>query len=125
MSKVKVLAGSFEPTDGIWYKETFRLWSRGTRASSWIPSVPNVQIPASHLQTFEIATEENVKRAAGTAGWAAIGLVALGPIGLLAGLILGGKGKDVTFIAEFRDGRKLLATVDSRTYTEILAAKGL
>lgn len=49
------------------------------------------------------------------------GAALLGPIGLLAGLLLGGKGKDVTFILKLKDGRKMLATTDSKTFTKIAA----
>jgi len=125
VSKVKVLAGSFEPTEGLWYKKAFLLYARGTHASRVGISTPNTKIPASSLRTLEIATEDNVKRVAGTAGWATAGALVLGPVGLIGGLLLGGRGKDITFVAEFYDGRKLLATVDSGTYKEILAAKGL
>jgi hypothetical protein len=124
VSRVKVLAGSFEPTDGIWYKGKFLLWAPGTQASKLSVSTPNTKVRASDLRTVEIATEDNVRRASGTAGWAAAGALALGPVGLLGGLLIGGRGKDITFVAEFRDGRKLLATVDAGTYKKILAAKG-
>jgi hypothetical protein len=36
--------------------------------------------------------------------------------------MLGGRKKEVTFIARFKDGRKLLATTDSSTYTKLQAA---
>ncbi len=74
------------------------------------------------LKTVEMASEESVKRVGGTVGWGLVGAVALGPVGLLAGLLLGGKSKEVTFVAQFGDGRKMLATTDSKTYTKIKAA---
>ena len=57
----------------------------------------------------------------GTVGWGVVGATLLGPVGLLAGLLLGGKGKDVTFIMKLKDGRKLLGTVDGKTYTKLNA----
>ncbi len=66
---------------------------------------------------MEIAKEENVKRLGGTLGWGAAGLIVLGPVGLLARLLAGGRRKDVTFIAQFDNGRKLLATTDNKTFT--------
>ena len=68
-----------------------------------------------------MATEDNVKRLGGTVGWGVVGATLLGPVGLLAGLLLGGKGKDVTFIMKLKDGRKLLGTVDGKTYTKLNA----
>jgi hypothetical protein len=40
---------------------------------------------------------------------------------LLAGLLAGGRGKDVTFVCKLKDGRKFLATAPSKTYTELQA----
>jgi hypothetical protein len=66
------------------------------------------------LASVEIATEETVRRAWKTASLGAAGLVWLGPAGLLAGLLLGGRDKDVTFVAIFTDGRKLLGKTERR-----------
>lgn len=73
------------------------------------------------IKSVEIATEESVKRAGGTIGWGVVGATLLGPVGMLAGLLLGGKGKDVTFVAVFKDGTKMLATTDSKTFTKFQA----
>jgi hypothetical protein len=74
------------------------------------------------LDVVEIATEESVKKIGGTVGWGVAGAILLGPVGLLAGLLLGGRKKEVTFVARFKDGRKILATTDSRAFTELQAA---
>lgn len=79
-------------------------------------------IPLSQLETVEIATEETVKKLGGTIGWGAVGGIIFGPAGLLAGLLLGGKKKEITFVARFKDGRKLLATTDNPTYIKLKAA---
>lgn len=79
-------------------------------------------VPLSNLVSIEAATEENVKKLGGTVGWGVVGATLLGPVGLLAGLIMGGRGKDVTFIAAFKDGRKLLATTDNKTFVTMKAA---
>lgn len=79
-------------------------------------------VPASKLERVELASEENVKKLGGTIGWGIAGGVLLGPVGLLAGLLAGGRKKEVTFIAIFKDGRKILASTDSKTYTKIQAA---
>ena len=71
---------------------------------------------------MEVASEESVKRIGGTLGWGAAGMLALGPVGLLAGLLLGGKKKEVTFVAKVKDGRKLLGTTDHKTFTKLKAA---
>ena len=74
------------------------------------------------LRSIEVATEESVKRAGGTVGWGLAGAALLGPVGLLAGLLAGGRGKDVTFIAQLKDGRRLMATTDAGTYKKLAAA---
>lgn len=79
-------------------------------------------VKASEIESLEVAGEENTKGFFGTAAKAAIGGLSLGVVGLAAGLLTSG-GKDVTFIATFKDGRRLLATADSKTYTAIMAAR--
>tara|TARA_B100000929_G_C15496091_1_gene416024 strand:- start:432 stop:797 length:366 start_codon:yes stop_codon:yes gene_type:complete len=65
------------------------------------------------------ASEDNVKRIGGTVGWGVAGAAILGPVGLLAGLIAGGKGKDVTFIIKFKDGKKALCTAKSKDFIKM------
>lgn len=72
----------------------------------------------SDLVRLEIATEESVEKVGGTVGWGAAGALVLGPAGLLAGLLLGGKKKEVTFVAEFKDGCKLLATCTEKEFNK-------
>ena len=76
----------------------------------------------NQLETVEIASEESVKRVAGTVGWGAVGSVLLGPVGLLAGLLAGGRKTEVTFVARTKDGKKFLASADSAAYKKIAAA---
>ena len=65
-------------------------------------------ISFTEIDQFDVITEENKKSIAGTLGWGAVGAIALGPLGLLAG-VLGGGNKQVRVIAiTFNDGRKVL-----------------
>jgi len=77
------------------------------------------RIPASDLSSLEIATEENVKKIGGTIGWGLAGGAILGPLGLLVGLIAGGRKKEIVFVAKFSDGTKLLASCDGNAFTAI------
>jgi len=81
------------------------------------------RIPTTQVSEVVMATEEEVKRLGGTVGWGVAGAALLGPVGLLAGLLAGGRGKDVTFVCKFKDGRKFLGTARSKTYTKILATQ--
>ena len=123
MSKLKVHAGDFSTlspqnsfskswgsSDGV-----FRLWSE---KSTW----GTESIASSELEYLQLANEETVKKIGGTVGWGAAGGLIFGPVGLLAGLVLGGRKKEVTFVAKFKDGRRFIATTDSATWTQIQAA---
>lgn len=80
-------------------------------------------VDLSIIADIDIATKESVKRIGGTVGWGAAGVLILGPLGLLAGLLLGGRKKEVTFVAKFNDDKKILATTDSKKYKQMLAVK--
>lgn len=115
MAKITVHAGDFRKGRGDYgfgmltlYK-TDQPWKTDT-------------FSAKEIVEIDVASEDNVKRIGGTVGWGAAGAVLLGPAGLLAGLLLGGRKKEVTFVAQLKDGRKMLATTDSKTYTKLLAA---
>jgi len=79
-------------------------------------------IPLEDFERVEIQTEDSAKSLLGAAGWGLAGAALLGPVGLLAGLLLGGKKKSVCFAAYLKDGRKFLAVTDSKTYQKIQAA---
>lgn len=115
MAKVKVHAGDWAlGGDHMFSFGSFSLRKPG----AWLHET----VPAARLTRLEVASEESVKRFGGAAGWGAVGALALGPVGLLAGVIMGGNKKDVTFVAEFDDGRKILATTDSKAFTKMQAA---
>ncbi|MDW1605626.1 MULTISPECIES: hypothetical protein [unclassified Vibrio] len=115
MAKIKVHAGDFLEGEG---SLSFGVLNLKTSEKKFMGE----NILLTQLESVELASEENVKKIGGTIGWGAAGALVLGPAGLLAGLLLGGKKKDVTFVALFKDGRKLLATTDSKSFTKLQAA---
>jgi hypothetical protein len=115
MAKITVHAGDFLKGEG---QLSFGSLVLKTEAHPWVGE----GIHLTQLEMVDTASEENVKKLGGTIGWGAAGAVLLGPVGLLAGLLLGGRKKEVTFVARFKDGRKLLGTTDSTTYTKLKAA---
>lgn len=115
MAKITVHAGDFLEGKGQISGGAMVL---KTREKSWIGEA----IPFTSFEEIEHASEDSVKRVGGALGWGAAGALVLGPVGLLAGLLAGGRGKDVTFVGKLKDGRKLLATTDSKTFTKMKAA---
>ena len=116
MAKIKILSGDYKGRGDF-------LW--GTFSMPWMPGdgfTTGKSYSKSDIESVEVASEDSVKRLGGTVGWGVAGAAVLGPVGLLAGVLLGGKGKEVTFVAKFKDGKKILATADSDTYKKILAA---
>jgi len=113
MASVKIHAGDFLQGHCEYDAGTLRLRTNEHRFLG-------EKIDAARLTSLEQATEESVNRLAGRMGWGVAGGALLGPAGLLAGLLMGGRKKEVTFVAVFDDGRKMLATADSKTYTQLM-----
>lgn len=111
-----VTAGDFRKCDDVSQAIDGYLYMKKPRFSFF-----REKIKMSEIETVEVATEESVKKLGGTIGWGAAGGIILGPVGLLAGLILGGKKTEVTFICKFKDGRKFLGTASAKVYKTILA----
>jgi hypothetical protein len=93
-----------------------------TGAKINLPGINSGAIPLHRIESVEVATEQSVKRLLGTLGWGAIGAAALGPVGMLAGLLAGGNTKEITFIAVLEGGWTFIATSDVKTFAAIKAA---
>lgn len=111
----EVQAGDFEKGGGHQLTDGLLLMKRPGK-------IFREKVALDQLQAVEIATEESVKRVGGTLGWGIAGGLVLGPVGLLAGLLAGGRGKDVTFVCKLKDGRSFMATAPSKVYTQLSAA---
>ena len=116
IKQFEVLAGDFKKGTGHQFYSDGRLRMKvpGKLFKQWIP--------LADLEEAQVATEDSVKRLGGTVGWGLAGGLVLGPVGLLAGLLAGGRGKDVTFVCKLKDGRKFMATAPAKVYTQIAAA---
>jgi hypothetical protein len=118
MADVSVLAGDFNgAVPGAYVFGSLHL----ARPGAW--STTDVYVIRNDAVTLEIASEETVTKVGGAIGWGAVGGLVAGPVGLLAGAMLGGKGEKVAFVAEFIDGKKLMAICDKATWTKMLADK--
>jgi hypothetical protein len=74
------------------------------------------------FESIEIAAQHNSVKVGGAVGWGAAGAVLAGPFGLLAGAVLGGRGKQVVFVAVLKDGRRFLGQTDSKTFAALKTA---
>jgi len=115
MAKIKVHAANFpyleiNATGGCLFIKTGLLQMLGET------------IHGSRLVTIEVASEDSVKKVGNAVGWSVVGGVIAGPLGILAGAILGGNKKEVTFVAEIDDGRKLMGTTDNKTFISLQGA---
>jgi hypothetical protein len=71
------------------------------------------------FKSVEVANEDSINNIKDVIGFGVAGAMLLGPIGAIAGFMLAGKETEVTFLATLKDGRRLLAAVDSDTFDEI------
>lgn len=63
---------------------------------------------------FEIVTEENKASVLGKLGWGAVGAIALGPLGLLAGVLAGGNRRDRVMVLTFTGNRRAMLKGNAR-----------
>ncbi len=70
------------------------------------------------VEEVELVTEENKKKIFSALGWGALGSL-LNPIAGIAGLVFGGRTKEICFALYLKDGRKYLITSDPKTYQNI------
>lgn len=119
MSKLKIHAGDFP--------KTVNVLVAGNHNMSFIDPVgggffgKTYTYPKYEIESIEMADEESVIRIGSAVGWGVAGSVPLGSAGLLAGVLLGGCGKGVTFVAHFKDGKKMLATTDAKSFAKLQA----
>lgn len=79
------------------------------------------EIKCGSINTLDVESRDTNKKAGGAIGWGLAGDIAFGPVGAVAGLVLGGNKKKTTFILELNDGRKLVATADTKDFTKFHA----
>lgn len=107
-SRVKVVGG--DVPSGEWEYKMGILWG----------AFEQIEM-ASELKKITPQTEESVKKLPEMVGWGLAGAVILGPIGAIAGAMMGGNRKQVCALIELHDNRKFIATMDSKVYQELLA----
>ncbi|KAF1310773.1 hypothetical protein BLX42_12265, partial [Pseudomonas sp. SG-MS2] len=112
MTRLTVQSGDFLQGEGEYRNGSLTL--KTPRSPS-----PGERISLARISDLRLASLES-NRSLGTAlGWGMAGALVAGPVGLLAGLWLGGKEEEATFLATFKDGRKLMASTDGKTWSKI------
>ena len=109
MARIKVLAGDFLQGEGEYRAGTITLV---TSLCPW----PGVSLKRADISHMEIASEASSTRMEDVLGLGLAGALVLGPVGAAAGVMFAGEQKEVTFLATLKDGRKLLAATDDKTY---------
>jgi hypothetical protein len=112
MSKVKVLAGDFLQGDGEYHSGLLNV---ETPLYPW----PGIKIPVTSVKSIEVATTGSNKKLEDAISLGLAGALVLGPLGAAAGVFLASEEIEVTFWVTLKDGRRLLAATDDRTYREI------
>ena len=80
------------------------------------------KVKRDDLLSADIVTAENQTSIAGKLGWGAVGGVALGPLGLLAGVLGGGNKQTMVVAVALKDGRKVLLQGKSKELLPLLGA---
>jgi hypothetical protein len=114
MGKIKVLGGDFT---GV-----------GTYAAGRVTLRPKDHPRPAHrmkvsefFSSVEVAAQHNAVKVGSAVGWGAAGALLAGPVGLFAGALLGGRGRDVVFAAVRNAGHTFLARTDADTFTALRA----
>ncbi|QBF27873.1 hypothetical protein EXN22_20110 [Pseudomonas tructae] len=112
MTRLTVQSGDFLQGEGEYRNGSLTL--KTARSPS-----PGEKIALTRITDLVLANLESSRSLGGALGWGMAGALVAGPVGLIAGLWLGGKEEEVTFLATFKDGRKLMAITDKKTWSKI------
>jgi hypothetical protein len=115
MAKVKVHYANFDYLD-----VTADSWSMTIKKGSFWGFE---HITGDDIARIEVVTEQMVKRAGSAVSWGIIGGAIAGPAGAIAGVLLGGNGRETTFILETEDGKTLIGTAETHIFNALLREK--
>lgn len=113
---IKVLAGDWEPGTVCVFEPAFL----GKPDRIRMARVFGPEYPAAEVVGVDIITEQNSTSILKKAGWGLVGSIALGPVGLLAGVLGGGNRHEKIVAIEFADGKRALLQCDAKSYGELI-----
>lgn len=111
----KLISGDYEGHDAMFSSGKFMFMPKGKIL------VAKAYIKAN-VEMVEQLDEQNIKQVLGTLGWGTVGLIALGPLGAIGGMLIGGKNKKIIFVVKFNDGKKIMGETDAKLFNKIRAA---
>ncbi|MEY8204199.1 MAG: hypothetical protein RPR40_03905 [Bermanella sp.] len=111
LARVKIHAGDFPCAASHWYFRGNFLFKRNRKI---FPE----KLHSRQITRLELATVQSVTSIGAAGGWGHSGIDLLDN-GLLTKLALGLEEGFTTFICQFADGRKLLASVSSTVFREL------
>ena len=115
MAKMKILAGDFLQGNGEYHGAVLSI-------ESVLYPWPGITINTSMIRSIEVVGKEENKDISSALLQGAAGSLVMGPLGAVAGFMLGNEYKDVTFLATLQDGRRFLATLDETAFTRLHTA---
>lgn len=102
---LKVIGGDYK------YMTVCRGWTGGVSHLACNQGVfKSVKMKKKDITSCHLISESNKASILGKVGWGAVGAAALGPLGLLAGVLGGGNSKEIVVALEFHDGTRALVT---------------
>ncbi|MGO1163287.1 hypothetical protein ACTOV4_15235 [Brucella sp. C7-11G] len=113
---IKVLAGDWAPGTVCVFEPAF--FGKPNRIR--MARVFGPEYSDSEVVSIDLLTEQNSTSVFKKAGWGAVGGLALGPLGMFAGLLGGGNRHEKIVAIEFTDGKRALLQVDTKSYAEIM-----
>jgi len=78
--------------------------------------IGDYRIDKDLIRRVELVTETNRKKISSALGWGISGGILFGPLGGIAGLVFGGRRKEVCFALYLKDGCNYLIVSDPTTY---------
>jgi hypothetical protein len=84
--------------------------------------IDNKIVNYDDIESFDFASEDNVKKVKSSIGWGVAGAVTFGVFGAAAGLLLGGNKKETTFILSLKSGKALIGSTKPDVFLKIQKA---
>jgi hypothetical protein len=114
---MEILGGDWRPGG----RAAFRIGAFGGPKWLLMPGkFPYERINFDKIAAVEPITQESRTSLAGAVGWGAVGTALAGPVGLLAGALLGGKKQDQVVAVRFTDGRSVLLECPPKDFKWLL-----